>query len=302
MQESRRTFLKTGALLAAGTALMPQHLLASSSPKKLQRLGLQLYTVRTAMKTDPGGTLKALSDMGYRHIEHANYADRKFYGYTVKEMKKILDDNGLNMMSGHVILTKNYWDAAKGDFTDDWKYTIDDAAALGQKYLISPWLDHDLLTDENALKAFMDIFNKCGALCQQSAIQFGYHNHDFEFTSTFGDTRVYDVMIANTDPKLVTMQLDIGNMFPTGAGPIDYIKKYPGRFELLHVKDQFKNSSGKYENTILGAGVVPVKEILKAARKTGGTTQFIIEQEEYQDKDPLDCCKADLQAMNSWGY
>jgi sugar phosphate isomerase/epimerase len=301
MQASRRTFLKTSALLAATSAVMPQHLFASSS-KKIQRLGLQLYTVRAAMKTNPAGTLKALSDMDYRHIEHANYVDRKFYGYTAKEMKRLLDDNGLNMMSGHVILTKNYWDATKNDFTDEWKQTIDDAAAVGQKYLISPWLDHDLLTDENALKAFMDVFNKCGKLCRQSDIQFGYHNHDFEFTSMFGDSCVYDVMLTSTDPALVAMQLDIGNMFPTGAGPIDYITKYPGRFELLHVKDQFKNSIGKYENTILGGGIVPVKEILKAARKTGGTTQFIIEQEEYQDKDPLDCCKIDLKVMNSWGY
>jgi len=284
----------------AGTALLPRQLFAST--KKIERLGLQLYTVRDAMKADPSGTLKQLSDMGFKHIEHANYIDRKFYGYTVKEFKKILNDNNLNMVSGHVVLSQKHWDAAAGDFTDEWKYTIDDAAEVGQKYIISPGLDSDLQKDENAFKAFMNVFNKCGELCHKSDIQFGYHNHDFEFTTMFGDSRLYDVMLDNTDPALVTQQMDIGNMYPTGAMPLDYIKKYPGRFELLHVKDQFKNSNGKYENTILGKGILPLKEILKAARKTGGTSQFIIEQEEYQGMDPLDCCKTDLQVMNHWGY
>jgi sugar phosphate isomerase/epimerase len=118
----------------------------------------------------------------------------------------------------------------------------------------------------------------------------------------FGDKRLYDVLLENTDPKLVTQQLDIGNMYPTGAMPIDYINKYPGRFELMHVKDQLKKDDGKYENTLLGKGILPLKDILKAGAKIGGTTQFIIEQEEYQGMDPVACSKLDLQAMYKWGY
>ena len=298
---SRRIFLRNGALFMTAATLMPDNLFAS--PKKIERLGLQLYTVRDAMKTDPAGTLKKLADMGYIHVEHANYSDRKFYGYSVNDFKKILDDNNLKMTSGHVVLSQRHWDAAKNDFTDEWKHTIDDAAEVGQKYVISPGLDSDLQKDVNAFKAFMEVFNKCGELCHNSALQFGYHNHDFEFTTLFGDKRLYDTMLDNTDPSLVAQEMDIGNMYPTGAMPLDYIKKYPGRFELMHVKDQFKNSdTGKWENTVLGKGVLPVKEILKEARRNGGTSQFIIEQEEYQQLDPLVCCAMDLKAMKHWGF
>jgi sugar phosphate isomerase/epimerase len=300
MQSSRRKFIKTSTVFAAGAALMPKDLF--SSPKKVQRLGLQLYTVRDAMHSDPAGTLKKLADIGYKDLEHAGYGDRKFYGYSVKEFKKILDDNALNMISGHVTFLKKHWDAAKGDFTDEWKYAVSDAVDLEQRYIISPGLDDDLKTNVDAFKAFMDVFNKCGEFCKKSGLQFGYHNHDFEFTSMFGGTCLYDVMLNSTDPKLVAQQLDIGNMYPTGAMPLDYINKYPGRFELMHVKDQFKKPDGKYENTMLGKGVLPLKDILKAARKTGGTSQFIIEQEEYQGVDPVVCSKLDKQQMNKWGY
>jgi sugar phosphate isomerase/epimerase len=133
-------------------------------------------------------------------------------------------------------------------------------------------------------------------------LQFGYHNHDFEFTTMFGDARLYDVMLKNTDPALVTQQLDIGNMYPTGAMPLDYLRDYPGRFQLMHVKDQFRKPDGKYENTLLGKGILPLKDILKTARKIGGTSQFIIEQEDYQGIDPIVCSKDDLHTMNHWGY
>jgi len=300
MYDSRREFLKSSAILVAGASLFPNHLFAS--PKKIERLGLQLYTVRDAMRTDPSGTLKKISTMGYFHVEHAGYNDRKFYGYTVKEFKAVLDDTHLNMISGHVTLSQKHWDAASNDFTDEWKQTVDDAAEVGQKYLINPGMDSNLLTDVDAFKKFMNVFNKCGELCHNRGLQFGYHNHDFEFTTMFGKTMLYDLMLESTDPALVSQQMDIGNMYPTGAMPLDYINKYPGRFELMHVKDEIKNADGKYESTLLGKGVMPLKEILKAARKTGGTSQFIIEQEEYQGLDPLDCSKINLKVMSKWGY
>jgi sugar phosphate isomerase/epimerase len=300
MHPSRRKFIKNSAVFVAGVSLMPRDLF--SSPKKLIRLGLQLYTVRDAMHSDPAGTLKKLSEAGFRHLEHAGYSNRKFYGYDVKDFKKLLTDNDLSLTSGHVTLLQKHWDAAKKDFTDEWKYAVSDAVEVGQRYIISPGLDENLKTNEDAFKDFMEVFNKCGTLCQSVGLQFGYHNHDFEFTTMFGDNRLYDVMLKNTDPLLVAQQLDIGNMYPTGAMPIDYITKYPGRFELMHVKDQIKKSDGKYENTQLGKGVLPLKDILKAARKTGGTSQFIIEQEEYQGIDPVVCSKLDLQMMNKLGY
>ncbi|MGZ3945170.1 MAG: sugar phosphate isomerase/epimerase family protein, partial [Mucilaginibacter sp.] len=249
-----------------------------------------------------------LSDGGIKHVEHANYINRKFYGYTAKEFKKVLNELSMQMPSGHTVMTAGDWDTGKNDFTDKWKYTIEDAAEVGQRYVISPWLDENLRTDMEGLKRFMEQFNKCGELCKAHGMTFGYHNHDFEFKTKIGEGNLYDYILQNTDPSLVAQQLDMGNMYGTPGGvPLEILNKYPGRFELMHVKDEIKSSNagemgGGYESTILGQGVLPVKDILKAARKKGGTSQFIIEQESYQGKDPVECVKIDLQTMKKWGY
>ncbi len=300
---TRRSFLKTGALAVAGAALLPDTLFASQ--KKLQRVGVQLYSVRNAMKADPAGTLKKIADAGYRHVEHANYIDRKFYGYTAKEFKKILVDLDLKMPSGHTVMTAQHWDESKNDFTDAWKYTVEDAATMGQKFVISPWLDEKVRTDMDALKKAMEQFNKSGELCKKSSMKFGYHNHNFEISTKVGDITLYDYIIQNTDPALVAQQIDIGNMLSTGGHALDFINKYPGRFESMHVKDEIKvplHDGDDTESCILGQGIMPVKEIVKAASKKGGTSLFIIEQESYQGKDPIDSVKIDLQIMKKWGY
>ena len=141
--------------------------------------------------------------MGYLHVEHANYVNRKFYGYTAKEFKKLLGDLALQMPSGHTVMTAHDWDTSKNDFTDKWKYTIEDAAEAGQRYVISPWLDESLRHDMDGLKRFMEQFNKCGELCKKSGMKFGYHNHNFEFSTKVGDSDLYDFILKNTDPELV---------------------------------------------------------------------------------------------------
>ncbi|NCD69906.1 sugar phosphate isomerase/epimerase family protein [Mucilaginibacter agri] len=305
MNSSRRTFIKTGALAIAGTALLKDSLFASAAGKEL--VGLQLYSVREAMKADPAGTLKQLADGGYRYIEHAGYADGKFYGYTPAEFKKLMEGLGLKMPSGHSRMGAEDWDTVKNDFTDTWKKTIADSAEVGQHFVLSPWLDENLRSDTEGLKRLMQQFNKCGELCKTYGMKFGYHNHNFEFTTKMGDGNLYDFILQNTDPALVAQQMDFGNMIGAGAKPIYYLKKYPGRFELLHVKDEIR-SSGKgdlgdgYDSCLLGEGIMPMQEILTLARKSGGTTHFMIEQESYQGKDPVDCVKKDLQIMKKWGY
>ena len=302
MTTSRRDFLKKGALALAGTSILSHSLFAAKGGKEL--LGLQLYCVHEEMKKDPLGTLKQLAEMGYKNVEHANYVDRKFYGYSAKEFKKVLGDLGLKMPSGHTVMGKKHWDEAKKDFTDAWKYTIDDAATLGQKFVISPSLEKDLRNTSDVLKKQMDIFNKSGELCKKSGMKFGYHNHDFEFSEKVDGKTVYDVIMENTDPSLVMQQLDIGNLYNGGAKAIDIVRQYPGRFESMHVKDAILASGGheKYESTILGTGIVNVKEIIDLGRKSAGTIHFIIEQESYQGKTPLECMKEDLRVMKKWGY
>jgi sugar phosphate isomerase/epimerase len=150
----------------------------------------------------------------------------------------------------------------------------------------------------------MEIFNKNGELCKKLGMKFGYHNHDFEFSQKLNNLTVYDIMLKNTDPNLVMQQLDTGNLYNGGAKAIDIVKAYPGRFESMHVKDEILSAGGheKYESTILGAGIVDLKNVIDLGRKSGGTKHFIIEQEAYQGKKPIDCVREDLAIMKKWGY
>jgi len=301
MNTSRRSFLKNSAVLLAGTSLLPNAAFAAGKPSEI--IGLQLYSVRDDMKKDPVGTLKQLAKIGYKHVEHANYIDRKFYGYTAKEFKKILGDLGLKMPCGHTVMGKNHWDIAKKDFTDAWKYTVDDAAYMGQKYVISPWMDESMRKTYDDLVRYLDVFNLSGDLCQKSGMKFGYHNHWAEFTEQLNGMKLFDIMMQKLDVNKVVMQLDIGNMYIGGAKALDVIGQYPGKFEMIHVKDEIAvNTAEKYESAILGKGIIPVKEVLDICRKTGGTQVYIIEQESYQGKAPLACMKENFEIMKNWGY
>ncbi len=306
MKLSRRKFLVSSTLSIAGAALMPKNIFASTTAIDTI-LGIQLYSVRDDMEKDPMGTMKQLAAMGYKNVEHANYVNGKFYGYEPTEFKKVLNDLGLKMPSGHTVMNASHWDAASNDFTDVWKQTVTDAATVGQMYVISPWLDEGLRKNYDDLLGFLDVFNKCGELCKKSGLKFGYHNHDFEFKYSLNGKQIYDIILEKTDPELVLQQIDIGNMYGAGGRALDIIKKYPGRFESMHVKDEIKakdkgEMGDNYESTILGKGILPVKQIVDLAKKSGGTTEFIIEQESYQGKTPIECSEADFKVMKKWGF
>jgi sugar phosphate isomerase/epimerase len=302
MNTTRRSFLKKSAVALASAAVLSDSLFASAKGKEL--VGVQLYSVRDDMKRDPLGTLKHIADMGYKNVEHANYVNRKFYGFSASEFKKALNDLGLSMPSGHTVMGKQHWDATKKDFTDDWKYTVEDAATAGQELVISPWLDESLRKTYDDILRYMEVFNKSGELCKKAGMRFGYHNHDFEFSQKLNNETVYDIILKNTDPTLVVQQLDIGNLYNAGVKAIDIAKKFPGRFYSMHVKDEIlsKEKAEKYESTVLGTGIVNVKEVIDLGRTSGGTAHFIIEQESYQGKAPIESVREDLAAMKKWGY
>jgi len=135
-------------------------------------------------------------------------------------------------------------------------------------------------------------------------MKFGYHNHDFEFSEKLNGEKLFDIMMKNIDPDLVVVQLDIGNLYNGGAVAMDVLNQYPGRFENIHVKDEIKsgNSNEQFESTILGEGIVNAREVLELSKKMGGTKVFIIEQEAYQGKTPMECVKEDLEIMKKWGH
>lgn len=303
MNISRRQFVKNSSLTLAGASFLPSFL-NTKDPKVI--LGLQLYCVRDDMKKDPAGTLKRVAEIGYKYVEHAGYYNEKFYGYSINDFKTLLNDNGLKMDSGHSFLGAKQWDKTAHDFTDEWKKTIDDASAVGMKYVISPGVDENLSQNMNDFRHYMDMFNKTGALCKKSGIHFAFHNESYGFNHSLDGTVLYDLILQSTDKSLVLQQIDIGNMYEPGGRAMDYLKKYPGRFLLMHVKDEMKKTTpsengNTYESCLLGKGIMPVKQIVNFARKTG-TKYFIIEQEEYQDKTPLEAMAFDLGVMKNWGF
>ncbi len=306
MNVSRRKFITNSLLSLSGAMLLPKYFLANINSVAIYT-GIQLYSVREDMKKHPLATLQQLAAMGYKNVEHANYAEGKFYGYSPTAFKKILDDFGLKMPSGHTVLADKHWDKTTNSFSDTWKQTIEDAAIVGQRHLISPWLDESLRKDYEGLIQFLEVFNKCGELCKKSGLKFGYHNHDFEFNTSLNGKTIYDIILNNTDADLVTQQIDIGNMYGAGCMALEVLKKHPGRFASMHVKDEIKvagkgEMGGDYESTILGQGLLPIKKIIDSFKKSGGTTEFIVEQESYQGKSPLEAVKKDFAIMKSWGY
>jgi sugar phosphate isomerase/epimerase len=301
MKNSRRTFVKSGALAVIGAAILPQSIFALGAQKAT--VGLQLYSVRDDMKSDPKGSLRKLADMGYKVVEHAGYADRKFYGFAPSEFKKILADLGLTMYSGHVDFGMQAWDATKKDFTDTWKQTVEDAAFMGQKFLITPELAEKAQKDYDTLLKVIDLWNKCGEYCQKHGMEFGYHD-DFNEDVVMNNMKLFDIIMKYSDPKRSIHQFDIANLYNApGTDPMDVIKKYPGRFVSLHVKDVLKETDkdNRHDSTILGKGVLNVKDVLPLAIKNGAWL-LIIEQEAYQNESPMDCAKDDLAAMKKWGY
>ena len=289
-------------MAAVGAAVFPASVFAAKKEKGI--IGLQLYSIRQEMSEDPLGSLTEVAKMGYKYVEHANYVNRKFYGYSAPEFRKVLDDLGLNMISGHTVMGRQHWDESKNDFSDSWKMTVEDAAVLGQKYVVSPSMDGSMRKTYDDFKHYMDIFNKCGDLCKSQGMKFGYHNHDFEFSEKLNNEKLFDIMMKNIDPERVVIQLDIGNLYNGGAVAIDVVNQYPGRFENIHVKDEILGDGGreKYVSTIIGKGIVNAREVVDLATKIGGTKVYIIEQESYQGQTPMECVKENLKVMKKWGY
>lgn len=258
--QTRRHFLKSAGTLAAASIILPGYALSHA---KLTNPGVQLYSFRNEMLKDAGDTLRKIADLGIKQIESAGSAKGYYYGLSSKEMKQVCADLGMTLRSGHVQLDKN------------WDSTMNAAAEAGQEYLICSSMPIEGQTTENYEKVAA-MFNSAGAACKKLNIKFGYHNHDYEFNTDKGKV-LYDVLLDNTDPSLVHMELDLGWVVATGHDPLEYFRKYPGRFPLWHLKDM---NLQKKESTELGKGGLDIKAIVAAAEQSG-LKYFFIEQEEY---------------------
>jgi len=257
--KTRRDFFKTAGGLAIGALVIP----GIAKGEKVKNIGIQLYSVRKEMLADAVGTLNQLAKIGYKELESARSEKGNYYGLQPKEIKKIVSDLGMTLRSGHVHVDK------------DWQRSIDSAAEAGQNYLICSSLPSQGQTIDN-YKKVAETFLKAGEDCKKSNIIFGYHNHEYEFEKENGQV-LYDVLLSNTDPKLVTWELDLGWVVASGNDPLAYFNKYPGRFPLWHLKDM---DVQKQQSTEFGKGQIKVLEILKNAKKSG-VKHIFVEQEEY---------------------
>ncbi len=276
---TRRSFLKTGAALTLGAAMLPAETWAMGADTR--HIGLQLWSIREDMKTDPWGTLKQVAKMGYREVEGGvSYDKGKYYGKSPKEFKKFLMGEGLSMVSNHFAVTLDSWDAKKKELSKDFKTAVEAGATVGQKFLINPWMGETNRNEED-IKKLCEIFNKAGEYTKaHGGLQFGYHNHDFEFQK-IGDVTILDYLLKNTQKSLVTFEMDIYWVHHGNANPFELIEKNPGRFQLCHVKDMAKTD--KRETCEVGTGSIDFQKIFDVKKKSG-MKYFIVELENYVTK------------------
>ena len=281
MSNSRRSFLRNTALasLALGTPFNKE--LFAMAQKK-NKFGVQLWTVKEALAKDPLGVLKHLSNCGYKQIESFEGANGMFWGMKNIEFKKQLGYMEMNMIASHC------------DINKDFERKAGEASEIGMKYLICPHIGAQKSIDD--YKRFADQFNKCGEIANKNGIRFAYHNHDYSFKAMAGGMP-QDVMMNATDANLVDFEMDIYWVVAAGADPITYLKKYPNRFKLCHVKDLIKTPTG-HESCILGKGTIDFKNILYVGAQNG-LKFHIIEQEAYTGTTELDCVKENAIALNN---
>lgn len=274
------------ALLAA-VLMFSTNSYADNLTKPKKEVCIQLYSLRTILdgvnkdgKVSESYTklLKDLADMGYTSVETANYDNGKFYGRTPQQFKEDCEKAGLKVLSAHTNRGLSDQELASGDFTEAmkwWKQCIADHKAAGMEYIVCPWMGvpktmKDLLTQCKYL-------NEIGKLCKQSGIKFGYHNHSHEFQKVEGKT-MYDVMLENTDPEYVFFEMDVFWTVWGQNSPVNYFKKYPGRFKMFHIKDY---------REIGQSGMVGYDAIFNNAEKAG-MENFVVELEQSEAPSIVD--------------
>jgi sugar phosphate isomerase/epimerase len=278
----RRAFL--GTMSAATFA--PRRLAWASAERKIEKLGVQLYTVRSEMKKDFEGTIARVAEIGYREVEFAGYFER-----APAAVRAVLSRNGLAAPAAHV----DYKTLSPAL----WPQVLETSKAIGHRYLVMPWVDEELRKAPDAWKRIAETLNRAGLASQAAGIQLAYHNHWFEFIPADGQLP-YDILLAECDANLVKMELDLCWIVVGGQDPLAYFERHPGRFPLVHVKDIKKlpkvDSSGKqnfgdslHDMTDVGSGLIDWKRIFAQADKAG-IRHYVVEHD--NPEAPFDSIKA----------
>jgi len=274
---TRRKFLTQAGLISAGVLIAPK--LLSAKPNNI--VGLQLYSLRDQLPKDVKGGIANVAAAGYKNVEPFGYSkQRGFWGLDAKDFSTLLKDNGLSTASGHFDMNE-YFVHGK---TDDLETYIEAANITGMSYIIVPSINGEVLKSADQFKEVADKMNKAAEICKKSGLKLGYHNHNFEWKPVDGTT-FYDVLLKNTDPALVHMEMDIFWVVRSGKDPVKLFEEHPGRYALCHIKDRDKTNTNI--NTEIGKGSIDFKAILTERNiKLAGLKHFIVEQENYINIDP----------------
>ncbi len=277
-------------MLIAVTCILFTALNSFKQSAKGKNIGLQLYSVRDSIRRDVPGTIAKVGAMGYKFVEPAGYRDGKFYGMEPAAFKALLAVNKMIMISSYT--GQNALDSTNFAVTMAWwDKCIEAHVAAGAKFIVQPSMDDKAYKSIKGLKAYCDYFNAVGEKCNAKGIRFGYHNHDKELSTKLEGQTIYDYMLANTDPAKVMFEMDLYWAVVGGANPVDYFNKYPGRFELWHIKDK---------KEIGASGMMDFKAFWADAAKSG-MKYGIVEVEQY-DFDQFTSCKKSLDFLNAASY
>jgi sugar phosphate isomerase/epimerase len=284
---SRRTFIKQAGIAAAAGLVLPSFACVKSS----KAVGLQLYSLRELLPQDPRGVIAKVAAAGYKEVETYGYsAEGGFWGLDPKAFKNLLIEHGLTAPSGHYGIDRYIQDGNE----EELKSFIAAAGAIGSEYVTVPYLGDSLRQNADDYKKVAAKLNQAGALCKASGLKVAYHNHDFEL-KPWGDTTGLEIMLNETDPKLVDFEMDIYWIVRSGKDPVQLFNAHPGRFTMWHVKDMDKANNEK--NIEVGSGGIDFKTIFKSAKKAG-LKHAIMEQENF-DMEPYASIKQSQDYIKS---
>ena len=269
----KRVFFALAAVVMAFVACSPKE----QAPQK-KDMCVQMYSARSILNKDNyGDVLKEIAAMGYTAVEAASYADGLIYGDEPEVFKQKVEAAGMKVLSAHVSRGLSEEELASGDFTAAlawWDKCIADHVTAGMEYLVTPWMG--LQKSLHDLQVYCDYLNEIGRRCKAAGLKFGYHNHDYEFKKV-EDQVMLDYMLEHTDPELVFFQLDVYWAVIGNASPVDYFERYPGRFKMLHIKDEWEVGQ---------SGMVGFDAIFRNA-DVAGLENFVVEIERYKHDDIL---------------
>lgn len=262
----------------------------SSKKEPHKNIGLQLYSIRDSIMRDVPGAIAKIAKMGYTFVEPAGYGEGKFYGMEPTAFKALCESNKLEILSSHT--GQALPDSANREKTMAWwDECIAAHSALGVKYIVQPFMGDEAYQSLDTLKRYCDYFNMIGEKCNAKGIRFGYHNHDKEFSTQLEGQTIYDFMLKNTDPAKVMFEMDLYWTVMGGANPVDYFNKYPGRFELWHIKDKAE---------VGASGMMDFASIWAAAAQSG-MKYGVVEVEEY-NFDQFTSCQKSFDFLNTTRY